>query len=88
MTPNLLRVLSSTGVAGMQGAVSSPLIVAPGVTGGFTGTPAGAVILTLLVLGITKIIRTQRLSLCDEVWAGPVTRFPLFYAVLPAPVES
>ena len=75
-------------MAGMKGAVSSPLVVAPGATGGFNCTPAGAVILTLLVLGITKIIRTQRLSLCDEVWAGPVTGFPSLNAVLPTHVES
>ena len=84
----MLRVLASAGVAGMKGAVSSPLIVAPGVTGGFTGTPVGAVILTLLVLCITKIVRTQRLSLCDEVWAGPVTGFPSLDTVLSTHVES
>ena len=72
----------------MQGAVSSPLVVAPGVTGGFTGTPAGAGGLALLVLTLTMLVRTQRLFLCDEVWAGPVTRFPLLYAVLPAPIEA
>ena len=89
MTPNMFWVsIRSTVVAGMKRAVSSPLVVAPGVTGGFTGTPAGAGGLGLLVLGITKIIRTQRFSLCDEVWASPVTRFPHFFAVLPTPVKS
>ena len=53
VSPNMLRVLDSAGVAGMKGAVSSPLIVAPGATGGFNCTPAGAVILTLLVLALT-----------------------------------
>ena len=52
----MLRVLAGAGVAGMQGAVSSPLIVAPGVTGGFTGTPAGAGGLALLVLALTKLV--------------------------------
>ena len=63
----MLWVLASAGVACMQGAVPSPLIVAPGVTGGFTGTPAGAGGLALLVLGINKIvtISTQRLSICE-----------------------
>ena len=84
----MLRVLASAGVAGVKRAVPSPLIVAPGVTGGFTGTPAGAGGLALLVLGITKIIRTQRLSLCDEVWAGPVTRLPDLYAIFSTHVES
>ena len=86
----MLRVLASAGVAGMQGAVSSPLIVAPGVTGGFTGKPTGAGGLGLLLLGITKTvsISTQRLPLCDEVWAGPVTRFPELQTVLPAPEKS
>ena len=69
----------------MQGAVSSPLIVAPGVTG--TGTPAGAGGLALLVLAVSTIA-TQRLSLRDEVWAGPVTWFPDLYAVLATHVES
>ena len=74
----------------MQGAVSSPLIVAPGVAGGFTGTPAGAGGLALPLLGITKIvhIRTQRLSLCDDVWAGPITRLPDIKTIIPAHVES
>ena len=92
----------------MKGAVSSPLIVAPGVTGGFTGTPAGAGGLALLVLALSNMaaiviaiavattdtaakivnIRTQRLFLCDEVWAGPVTWFPDLYAVLATHVES
>ena len=74
----------------MQGAVPSPLIVAPGVTGGFTGTPAGAGILTLLVLAVSKIviIRTQRLSLFDKVWAGSVTWFRDFFAILLARVET
>ena len=84
----MLRVLASTGVAGVKGAVSSPLVVSPGVTRGFTGTTAGAGGLALPVLGITKIVRTQRLSLCDEVWAGPVTRFPELQTVLPAPEKS
>ena len=84
----MLRVLASAGVAGMQGAVSSPLVVAPGVTGGFTGTPAGAGRLALLVLALTKLVRTQRLSLCDEVWAGPITRLPDLLAILPAPEEA
>ena len=88
VSPNMPRVLASAGVAGMQGAVSSPLVVAPGVTGGFTGTPAGAGGLALLVLCITKLVRTQRLSLCDEVWADPVTGFPSLNTVLPAHVES
>ena len=83
----MLRVLTSAVVACMQGAVSSPLIVAPGVTGGFTGTPAGAGGLALLVLAVSNIA-TQRLSLCDEVWACPVTRLPDLVAVLPTPVES
>ena len=107
MSPNLLRVLASAGVAGMQGAVPSPLVVAPGVTGGFTGTPAGAGGLGLLVLALSNMaaiviaiavattataakivnIRTQRLFLCDEVWAGPVTWFPDLYAVLATHVE-
>ena len=87
-TPDMLRVLGSAVVAGMQGAVPSPLIVAPGVTGGFTGTPAGAGGLALLVLALSKIVRTQRLSLCDEVWAGPVTGFPSLDTDLPAHVDS
>ena len=111
VSPNMLRVLASAGVAGMQGAVSSPLIVAPGVTGGFTGTQAGAGNPGLLVLALSNMaitaaiviaiavastdtaakivnIRTQRLFLCDEVWAGPVTWFPDLYAVLATHVES
>ena len=84
----MLRVLASAGVAGMQGAVPSPLIVAPGATGGFNCTPAGAGILTLLVLGITKIIRTQRLSLCDEVWTGPITWFPDLFAFPTTHIEA
>ena len=83
----MLRVLASAGVTGVKRAVPSPLIVAPGVTGGFTGTPAGAGGLALLVLGITKI-DTQRLSLCDEVWAGHVTRLPDLYAIFSTHVES
>ena len=78
-------------MAGMQGAVASPLIVAPGVTGGLTGTPAGAGGLALLVLALSKIVivsSTQRLSLCDEVWAGPVTGFPSLDTVLSTHVES
>ena len=107
----MLRVLTSAVVAGVNRAVSSPLIVAPGGTGGLAGTQAGAGGLGLLVLVLSNmaitaaiviaiavattdttakivIIRTQRLFLCDEVWAGPVTWFPDLYAVLPAPVES
>ena len=92
----------------MQVAVSSPLIVAPGVTGGLTGTQAGAGGLGLLVLSLSNMaaiviaiavattdtaakivnIRTQRLFLCDEIWAGPVTWFPDLYAVLATHVES
>ena len=34
------------------------------------------------------IIRTQRLFLCDEVWAGPVTWFPDLNTVFPTHVES
>ena len=55
-SPNMLRVLASAGMAGVKGAVSSLLIVAPGVTGGFTGTPAGAGCLALLVLALTKLV--------------------------------
>ena len=86
--PNMLWILTSAVVAGMKRAVSSPLIVAPGVTGGFTGTPAGAGGLGLLVLAAIKIFRTKRLSLCDKVWAGAITRFPDLIAVLPTHVES
>ena len=76
-------------MAGMKRAVSSTLIVTPGVTGGFTGTPAGAGGPRFPVLGIKLvIIRTQRLSLCDEVWAGSVTGFPHLFAVLPTNVEA
>ena len=107
----MLRVLASAVVAGVNRAVSSPLIVAPGGTGGLAGTQAGAGGLGLLVLVLSNmaitaaiviaiavattdttakivIIRTQRLFLCDEVWAGPVTWFPDLYAVLPTHVES
>ena len=43
-----------------------------------------------MVLALSKlvIIRTQRLSLCDEVWAGPITRLPDLFAILPAPEEA
>ena len=78
----------STVVAGMKRAVSSTLVVAPGVTGGFTGTPAGAGGLALLVLAFTKLVRTQRLSIGDKVWAGSVTRFPDLFAILPTPIEA
>ena len=71
----------------MQGAVSSPLIIAPGVTGGFTGTPAGAGGLALLVLAVSTIA-TQRLSLGNEVWAGPVTWFPHLQTVISTKVIS
>ena len=55
-SPNMLRVLASAGMAGVKGAVSSLLIVAPGVTGGFTGTPAGAGGLALHVLALSNIV--------------------------------
>ena len=86
----LRGVRPSAGVAGMKRALSSPLVVAPGVTGGFTGTPAGAGGLALLVLAFSKIvrIRTQRFSLCDEVWAAPNTWFPDLFAVFFAHVEA
>ena len=107
----MLRVLTSAVVAGVNRAVSSPLIVAPGGTGGLAGTQAGAGGLGLLVLVLSNmaitaaiviaiavattdttakivIIRTQRLFLCDEVWAGPVTWFPDLNTVFPTHVKS
>ena len=76
-------------MAGMKRAVSSTLVVAPGVTGGITGTPAGAGGLGLPVLGLKfVIIRTQRLSLCDEVWTGPITWFPDLFAFPTTHIEA
>ena len=85
----MLWVFSSAVMDGMKRAVPSPLIVTPGVTGGFTGTPAGAGSLAFLVLAVsTSTIATKRLSLREKVRAGPVTRFPDPFAVLPAPIEA